>query len=169
MPPLSLMTRLRREMERLDAGVALANPRALDQAMASSMLQRRVVLGLIGAFAITALGLASIGLYGVMAYAVATRQREFGIRIAFGALREDLIRHVLARGLRMMTFGLALGLAGAIGAARLLSSELYNVHGSDPAVVAGTTALVIAVAVLACLVPAWRAARVQPVVALRME
>ncbi len=167
--PLTLVERARAEIARLDPGVALARPRTLDRAMADSMLQRKVVLGLIGVFAVTALALASIGLYGVMAYAVATRRREFGIRIAFGAVRRDLIRQVLASGLRMMVAGLVVGLVAAAGVARLLGSELYQVGGSDPLVLAGTSATVIVVAMLACLVPAWRAARVEPVIALRAE
>ena len=143
--PLTLVEKARAEIARLDPGVALARPRTLDRAMADSMLQRKVVLGLIGVFAVTALALASIGLYGVMAYAVATRRREFGIRIAFGAVRRDLIRQVLAGGFRMMAVGLVVGLAAAAGVARLLASELYQVSGSDPLVLAGTSATVIVV------------------------
>jgi putative ABC transport system permease protein len=167
--PMSLVATIRREIERLDPGVALATPRALDAAMAESMLQRKVVLGLIAAFAFAALTLATIGLYGVMAYAVATRQREFGIRIAFGAVRRDLIGHVLRAGLRMLAIGLVAGLVGAIGAARLLSSQLFHVGGGDPAVLIAVSLMVVAVAVLACSVPAWRASRYDPVVALRAE
>ena len=167
--PTSLVAAVTRELSSLDAGVAIANPRALDVAMAGSMLQRKVVLGLIGTFALFALALASIGLYGVMAYAVATRRREFGIRIAFGAERRDLVRQVLGRGMRMAGVGLALGLAAALGAATMLSSELFEVGSSDPAVIAATAAIVIAVAVVACLVPSFRAASVEPVMALRAD
>jgi predicted permease len=165
--PMSLVETVRGELARIDAGVALANPRALDEAMAGSMLQRKTILGLIGVFALAALTLAGVGLYGVLAYAVATRQREFGIRIAFGAERQDLVRQVLGRGLRMMSVGLVVGLAAAIGVARLLATELYEVSGSDPLVMAGTVATIVGVTVLACCIPAWRAARVEPVVALR--
>ncbi len=167
--PLSLVPAVRAEVAALDAGVAVASPRSLDRAMAESMSQRRIVLALVGTFAGAALLLASIGLYGVMAYAVATRQREFGIRIAFGAVGSDLVRQVLGSGGRMMAVGLVAGLAGAVGASRLLASELYQVSGSDPLVLAATTAAVSVVALLACLVPAWRASAVQPVVALRAE
>lgn len=104
-----------------------------------------------------------------MAYAVATRQREFGIRIAFGAVGRDLVRQVLGSGGRMMAVGLVAGLAGAVGASRLLASELFQVSGSDPLVLAATTIAVSVVALLACLVPAWRASTVEPVVALRAE
>jgi predicted permease len=165
--PLSLVAGVRAEVARLDAGVAVAAPRALDQAMAESMAQRKIVLALVGAFGIAALLLAAIGLYGVMAYAVATRRREFGVRLAFGAMRQDLIREVLRAGLGLTGIGLLFGLIGAIGVARLLASELYQVRGSDPLVIAGTAATVIVVAVLACGIPAWRASRLDPMAALR--
>jgi predicted permease len=167
--PMSLVATVKAEVARLDPGVAVASPRSLDRAMAESMTQRKVVLALVGVFAAAALLLAAIGLYGVMAYAVATRQREFGIRMAFGAVRWDLIRQVLRGGLGLTSVGLVVGLAGAVGVARLLASELYQVTGSDPLVVAGTAATVLVVAVLACSVPAWRASRFQPMAALRVE
>ena len=167
--PMALVGTIRRELERLDSGVALAMPRTLEDAMADSLLQRKVVLGLIGAFALAALTLATIGLYGVMAYAVATRQREFGIRIAFGAVRRDLIGHVLRGGLGMMAIGLAIGLAGALGTAQLLSSQLFQVGGDDPLVIGAVTATVLTVALLACWIPAWRASRYDAVVTLRAE
>jgi hypothetical protein len=142
--PMTLVNTVRAAVARLDPGVAIASPRSLDRAMAESMAQRKVVLGLVGLFAISALLLAAIGLYGVMAYSVATRQREFGIRMV-------------------------LGLAGAVALSRLLASELYQVRGSDPLVIAGTALTVVGVATAACLVPAWRASRVEPMGALRAE
>jgi predicted permease len=167
--PMRLVATVRAEIARVDPGVAVASPRSLDRAMSDSMAQRKVVLGLVGVFAATALLLAAIGLYGVMAYAVATRQREFGIRMAFGAVRTDLIRQVLRGGLRLTGVGLVLGLTGAAGVARLLASELYQVRGSDPLVITGTAVMVIAVATMACWIPAWRASRVEPMGALRTE
>jgi predicted permease len=167
--PLSLVAAVGAEVARLDPGVALASPRSLDRAMADSMAQRKVVLALVATFAGAALLLAAIGLYGVMAYAVASRRREFGIRLALGALRTDLIRHVLRGGLSLTGAGLVIGLIGAAGLSQLLGSQLYQVRGSDPIVVAGTTAAVLAVAVLACWIPAWRASGYEPTVALRAE
>jgi predicted permease len=165
--PLSLIASVRAEVAKLDAGVAVAAPRGLDQAMAESMAQRKVVLTLVGTFAIAALLLAAVGLYGVMAYAVATRRREFGVRMAFGAMRQDLIRQVLRGGLGLTGVGLIFGLIGAVGVARLLASELYQVRGGDPLVIAGTAVTVILVAVMACGIPAWRASRLDPMAALR--
>jgi predicted permease len=167
--PMSLVATVKAEVARIDPGVAVASPRSLDRAMAESMTQRKVVLALVGVFATAALLLAAIGLYGVMAYSVATRRREFGIRMAFGAVRRDLISDVLRGGVTLTAVGLLVGLAGAVGVARLLASELYQVTGSDPLVIAGTAATVLVVAVLACSVPAWRASRFQPMTALRVE
>ena len=165
--PMGLVSSLRDTIAGLDPGVALANPRALDQAMDGTLRQRRVVLGLIGVFAGAALALAAIGLFGVMAYAVTTRRRELGIRIAFGAGRGDLIRHVLGRGLRVAGAGLVLGLAAALFTSRLLASELFQVEATDPLVLSGTALVVLSAAVLACLIPARRAAAIEPMTALR--
>lgn len=165
--PLGLVSAIRREVERLDAGVAVANPRALDSAMSDSLAQRKVVLGLVATFAIVALALASIGLYGVMAYAVATRRRELGIRMALGATRSEVIRDVLRQGLALMGVGLLIGLAGVAAAGRLLASELYQVPSADPVAIAATAAVVGMVGVLASLLPAMRAGRVDPVAVLR--
>ena len=167
--PVGLIEDMRRELAAIDPGVALANPRALDLTREGSLTQRKVVLGLVGTFAGVALLLACVGIYGVMAYAVATRQREIGIRLALGALRSTVVGQVLAGGLRVLVVGLLLGLAGALAAARLLVSQLYEVKGSDPTVLAATAATILVTALLACWIPAWRAARLDPVSTLRAE
>ena len=131
-----------------------------------SLAQRKVVLGLVATFAIVALMLASIGLYGVMSYAVANRRRELGIRMALGARRAEVMRQVLGEGLTMMAVGLVIGLAGVAAAGRLLASELYQVPTVDPMAIAVTAVAVAVVAVLASLIPALRAARVDPITAL---
>src|SRR5690606_36438540 len=165
--PLGLVPAMRDAVRDLDPGVAVANPRALDQAMDGTLRQRRVVLGLIAVFAASALALAAIGLFGTMAYAVTTRRREIGIRMAFGAAAADLVRHVLARGLRVAGVGLAAGIVAALFTSRLLASELFQVEASDPLVLTGTAVVVLLTAVVACLIPARRAAAVEPVIALR--
>jgi predicted permease len=165
--PISLVNSIRGEIARLDPGVALANPRALDDAMATSLTPRRTMLTLVGAFALSALTLACIGLYGVMAYSVGTRRREICIRMALGAERRTVINHVLKGGVRLVTVGLFLGVAGALVVARLLTSELYQVSSSDPLVISGTIAAVATVAIFACWMPAWRAARFDPISSLR--
>jgi predicted permease len=167
--PLTLLPLVRAEIARLDPGVAVASPRRLDRARADSVSDRRIVLALLGAFAAAALVLASLGVYGVMAYAVATRRREFGIRLACGAARSDVVRDVFRRGLIVTSIGVVLGLSGAAGAARLLGSQLYQVGTTDPVVASITVATVIGAALAACGLPAWRASRIDPASALRAE
>jgi ABC-type antimicrobial peptide transport system permease subunit len=167
--PTALVNSISGEIARLDPGVALANPRALDDAMATSLTPRRTMLTLVGAFAVSALTLACIGLYGVMAYSVNTRRRELCIRMALGAERRAVIGHVLKGGVRLMTTGLCVGLAGALAIARLLTSELYEVSSYDPLVIAGTVVSVASVAILACWLPALRVARLDPISALRND
>jgi putative ABC transport system permease protein len=131
------------------------------------MEQRRLILDLVGTFATTALALASIGLYGVMAYSVVTRRRELCIRMALGAASRDVIRRIVGDGLRLMSLGVLLGLAGAIAVARLLTSQLYQVSAYDPLVIGATILAVALVVLFACWVPAVRATRLNPVAALR--
>jgi putative ABC transport system permease protein len=167
--PLSTVGAIRDEIRRLDPGVALANVRSLDQARADSMRQRRFSLGLIAIFSAVALTLACIGLYGVMAYSVAARQRELSIRMALGALRRDIVVQILADGVRLMGVGLIIGLVGAFGAAQLVSNQLYQVSTYDSSVILSTIIAVTAVAVAAIFVPAWKATRFNEITALRSE
>jgi len=167
--PLALLTAVRAEVARIDQGVAVANARPLDRARSDSMSDRRVIILLLSAFAGAALVLAALGVYGVMAYAVATRQREFGIRLACGAMRSDVIREVLRSGLTVTAIGLVIGLAGALGSARLIASQLYQVRAIDPLVALATAATVMTAAFAACWLPAWRASWVDPATALRGE
>jgi len=113
--------------------------------------------------------LASIGLYGVIAYSVARRTREIGIRAALGAGRPDILRMVLGQGLRLTLVGIGVGLAGAAATSRVLSSKLYGVMPTDPATFASVALLLMGVALAACYIPARRAVRVDPMVALRYE
>jgi predicted permease len=165
--PMEIAGSIRGELQRLDPGLPLANVRALDAAMADSMSARRVILGLIGAFATAALVLACLGLYAVMAYSVVTRRRELCIRMALGAARRDVMRHILGDGLRMMAVGLVLGLAGALVAGRLLTTQLYQVRSDDPLVATGSVAAIATVALVACWIPARKATRFSPMAALR--
>jgi len=167
--PLALVGSVRRELAAVDPGVALAEPRSLDDTRTDSLTQRKVVLALVGGFAAAALLLACVGIYGVMAYGVATRRREIGIRLALGAVPLAVIRQVLAGGLRQLFAGLALGVCGAVAAARLLASELYGVRAADPTVLVVTALTIGVAAVCACLIPAWRATRYDPLEALRAE
>jgi ABC-type antimicrobial peptide transport system permease subunit len=124
---------------------------------------------LVGGFGGLALALSAVGVYGVMAFAVSRRTREIGVRMALGAPRRDVVRMVLADGLRLVLVGTALGLAAALGGARWLESFLYGVSGRDALTFAAVPVVLALVGLAACLVPARRASRVDPLVALRSE
>ena len=133
------------------------------------MAQRWLQTVLLGSFAAIALILASIGVYGVIAYAVGQRRREFGIRLALGARRGEIVRLVLRRGVVLFTSGAAIGLLAAAASARVLSTLLFNVTAFDPLSFGVATLVMLAVAVAACGLPARRAAGVDPSLALRAE
>ena len=135
----------------------------------ATLTPTRVAASLLVAFAALALLLAAIGLYGVVAYSVARRTREVGVRMALGARSGDVLRLVLGHGLRLAVAGVALGVLGAVVATRVLSSLLYGVSAADPLAFALGALVLLGVALLANLVPALRAARVDPLIALRHE
>lgn len=141
----------------------------MEKNIGSSLAPRRLTMVLLASFAGLALVLASVGLYGVMALSVTQRTRELGIRIALGAKRGDVLRLVLGQGAALAGVGLALGLLGALGAGRVLMSVLYQVGSLDGIALLAAMAALGLVAMLACYVPARRATRVDPMVALRQE
>jgi len=124
---------------------------------------------LLGIFASIALVLVSLGIYAVLSYAVAQRTQEIGVRIALGAQQRDVLKMVLGQGVALSLIGVAFGIAGALALARVLSTLLYGISATDPLTFAGVSATLIAVALLACYVPARRAMRVDPMIALRYE
>ena len=134
-----------------------------------ALASRRVLMQLIVVFGCTAAALAALGLYGVIAYSVAHRTREIGVRLAMGALPRHVLGLVAEQGARLVGAGIVVGVAGALAASRLLRQFLFGVPPTDPATLAAVTAAVCAVAALACLFPALRAARVHPMAALRHE
>ncbi len=168
-PPLSIAQDVRRAVLGVDPEQPIANLGTLENSVDNSVQVSRVVLTLVGLFAATALFLACIGIYGVMAYSVAQRTRELGIRIALGADISRVIRLVLRDGMKLVLLGLAIGAAASLGAGRLLSSQLYRVSSTDPLVFALVALVLVAVALAACWLPARRATRVDPVEALRAE
>ena len=134
-----------------------------------SLSRPRLLAQLLGGFAGLALFLASIGTYGLLSYLVTERRREIGIRMALGAERAAVLRHIMGQGLRLALFGLAAGLAGAFALTRLMATLLFDVEPNDPATLVAVAAAITGVAALACFIPAQRATRVDPVVVLRDE
>lgn len=167
--PLPLTASIRAEIQKLDADLPMANVRSLGDAMNDSMNPRRTILGIIGAFALMALVLAGIGLYGVMAYAVAARRKELSIRLALGANKGDISGIVLRDAGQFVLIGSVVGLGGILAAGRLLANQLFHVGNFDPLVIIATIGLVAVISFAACLLPVWRAARVDPMEALRNE
>jgi len=167
--PGALTGPVRQVIHALDPDVPLHKITTMRQLVSASSAQRRFTLLLIAVFAAVALLMAAIGLYGVMAYSVTQRTREIGIRVALGAQGADVLRLVVRQGLRLVTLGLALGLMAALIATRLMKKLLFEVSATDPVTFAGVAALLALVALLACWIPARRATRVDPMVALRAE
>jgi putative ABC transport system permease protein len=141
----------------------------LEQLLSTSVAPRKFNMMLLGIFAGVALVLAAVGLYGVMSYSVSWRTQEIGIRMALGAKRTDVLRMVVRQGMMMTLIGLALGLVGVIALSRVMVGMLYGVSPTDPLTFAGVSIVLLVVALLACLIPARRATRVDPIVALRSE
>jgi ABC-type antimicrobial peptide transport system permease subunit len=141
----------------------------MNEIIAGSLAQRRFSMTVLNAFALVALLMASLGLYGVISYLVGQRMHELGVRIALGAGRKDILRLVVNHGMKMALGGVAIGLIAAFGLTRLMANMLYGVGATDPATFAVIALLLVAVAMAACLVPAWRATKADPLIALRHE
>jgi putative ABC transport system permease protein len=167
--PMALAPTIRRSLAELDPGVPLSDVRTFSERVAGSVARPRLSAALLGIFAATALLLAGIGIYGVISYGVTQRTRELGIRIALGAGAERVQRMILTQGMMPVLGGIALGVFAALGLTRLLRSLLFGVAATDPTTFVAVTCFLLAVAVMASLVPARRAARSDPVTALRAE
>jgi predicted permease len=167
--PAAMLAAVRREVQALDASLPVYNIKTLEEQKSSSLYTSRMVAMLLTAFGLLALFLAAVGLYGVMASAVNRRTREIGIRLALGAQGHDVLRQTLVEGMTMVTIGLALGLGGAVAATRLVKSFLYGMTATDPVSFAGAALLLAGVAFLANYLPARRASRTDPMVALRWD
>jgi ABC-type antimicrobial peptide transport system permease subunit len=167
--PMRLLGPLRAEVLALDGDLALSRPQLLSAVMADSLGDRRFQMTLLGLFALVAVALAAQGIYGVIAYSVAQRTREIGIRLALGADRSMLVRMVVGGDVRLAVLGVALGLAGALATTRVLGSLVYRVSTTDPLTLAVTAGVLVGSAALASWVPAMRAARVDPAISLRAD
>lgn len=167
--PLALSAAVRREVWALDAGLPIESIQTMEQIQSSSLAPQRFQMTLLGLFAGIALVLAAVGVYGVLSYAVAQRTGEIGVRMSLGARTSDVLGLVVAQGMKLSLFGLGLGLVGALIATRLIASLLFGVRPGDPATLALVASTLVLVALTACVLPAVRASRVDPVVALRAE
>ena len=164
--PAAFATTLRREVQALDKDQPIYNVRTMDDVVANSLGTRRVSMQLFAVFAIAALLLAALGIYGVMAYTVTQRTQEIGIRMALGAQRSDVLGLVVRQGMTLAAIGVVAGLAGAFSLTRVMASLLFNVRPDDPTTYLAISFLLIVVAFLACYLPARRAAKLDPVIAL---
>jgi ABC-type antimicrobial peptide transport system permease subunit len=167
--PLKLMETVKRAVAEVDPSRPAANFRTVEQSLSQQTQFLRLYILLLGIFGGIAAVLAAIGIYGVMAYAVAERTREIGIRMALGAGSGDVVKMVLGHALVIIGIGVTLGLAGSFALTRVIKSALYGVTATDPTTYVGISALLLLVAIIACLVPTRRAVAVHPTIALRYE
>jgi putative ABC transport system permease protein len=167
--PAALAAAIRNEVWTVDKDVPLADIQPLAQVVSESISRPRATMLLLAVFAGVAMLLGSIGIYGVVAYAVAQRTQEIGIRMALGASSRDVLRMEIGQGMRLILTGMVLGIGGALAATRALESLLFGVSATDALTFAVVALLLALVALLACWIPARRAARVDPMVALRYE
>jgi putative ABC transport system permease protein len=167
--PIQLAPALRRAIRAADQDQTVSAATTMEQLLEKSVAQRRFNTGMIEVFALLALVLAVVGVQGVLAYSVAQRTQEIGIRMALGADRDWMLRIILGQALALVAFGLVLGLSASAGLTRLMSSLLFGVSPLDPRTYVGMSLLLTAVALVASYIPARRASRVDPLVALRYE
>ena len=167
--PMSLANVVRQEVWTIDRSIPITDVQTMEQVLDMAIVQPRFNMILLGLFAAIALGLGAIGIYGVMSYSVAQRTHEFGIRMALGARSLDVLKLVLKRGVWLTSLGTGLGVAASFALTRVMKSLLYGVSAADPLTIAGVALLLMAVALLACYLPARRATKVDPLVALRYE
>lgn len=167
--PANLGEALRRQIQAVDGDLPVFGIQTMEQVMGGSIAQRRFALEMVGAFAMVAVLLAGIGIYGVTAFAVSQRAREIGIRLALGAQRSDVLRLILLQGMTTTLWGLAGGLAGAMALTRFLQSLLFGESPMDPLTFLLVSAVLAGASLVACYLPALKAMRVDPVQALRSE
>jgi putative ABC transport system permease protein len=167
--PVSMAAPVRSAIWSVDKDQAVVRVITMDGLIARTAAERRFTLILFEAFAIVALILAAAGIYGVLSGSVAERTREIGVRAALGASRGSILRLIVGQGLSLAGIGVVIGLSGALAASRFIAALLFGISALDPVTYLGVVALLAGVAVLACWVPAWRAARVDPVTSLKTE
>jgi putative ABC transport system permease protein len=169
MPLSSLSGEYRKAVQELDPTLPLIRMRSMDTVIGDAIARPRFLTLLLGVFAGLALVLAAVGTYGILAYLVSERKQEIGIRMALGADRGNVLMLVLGRGLLLSGIGLVIGLAASLALTRVIATLLFNVTPTDPFTLASVAAVIVLVAVAACIIPAWRATRVDPLVVLKAE
>jgi len=167
--PASLASAVRGQVAALNKDQAVFNVRTMGQIVAQSVAPRRFSMLLLTVFALVALALASLGIYGTMSYAVAQRTREIGVRMALGAQSGNVLRLVMGQGMKLALAGVTVGLVASVALTRTIKNLLFGVNATDPATFAAIALLLALVALLACWIPARRATKVDPMVALRCE
>jgi putative ABC transport system permease protein len=167
--PLSFSVPIQKKIAELDPELPVSDVVTIQQIIERSLGNASLSASLVLGFAVLSLILASVGLYGVLSYLATQRTGEMGVRMALGAQREEILRLMLGDGLRPALYGLTIGLVASIWAVRVIQSMLYGTQPLDPAIFASVAASILVVAALACLVPAWKASRIDPMQALRME
>jgi len=167
--PISLAGSVREVIKQMDRDQYVAAIQPMTKLVTDSVARRRFNALLTGLFSIVALLLASIGIFGVLTYTVAQRTQEIGLRVALGAQTRDVLRLVLGQGVRLILFGLAVGLAASFALTRVLGGMLFGVTPTDPLTFVAVSLLLTSVALIACYIPARRATKVDPLVALRYE
>jgi putative ABC transport system permease protein len=162
-------TTMRQQVSQLDPALPIFDIYTMKEMRDRSVAPDRLNLGLIGGFAVLALALASIGLYGLLSFTVTQRKREIGVRMALGAQRSEVLRFVVGQGMRSVLAGAFIGILGSVALTRVLAGVLFNVEPTDPLTFTTVTLLLCVVAGLACYIPARRATRIPPMAALRYE
>jgi len=167
--PLSLGPALRGAVAAMDKNLAVSNISAMEEVTSQSIGQERFTLLLLGLFSALALSLAAAGIYGVMSYAVAQRTHEIGVRVALGAQTRDVLKLVVTQGMALVLVGVGIGLASSLALTGFIKGLLFGVSATDPMTFVAISILLLVVALLACYMPARRATKVDPMVALRRE